>query len=130
MGGYNAFWKKQKKENVTIVRTKKELNEAVKMKKPCIEVEGNLVKHIKWMKKLSSTKVAALIALLASAAIPSPVAPISAVAGTSAVISITGVEIAGIIFAGGLSATMILSVLKNYNMEVQKGDTSLILTTK
>lgn len=124
------FGKKQTKENITVVKTKKELNEAVKMKKPCIEVQGNLVKQIKWMKKLLPAKVAALIALLASATIPSPIAPISAVATMPVVISITGAEIAGIIFAGGLSATMILGVLKNYNMEVQKGDTSLILTTK
>lgn len=124
------FGKKQKKEKITVVTTKKELNEAVKMKKPCIEVQGNLVKQINWMKKLSSAKVAALVTLLATAAIPSPIAPISAVAAMPAVISITGAEIAGIIFAGGLSATMILGVLRNYNMEVQKGDTSLILTTK
>ena len=124
------FGKKQKKEKITVVTTKKELNEAVKMKKPCIEVQGNLVKQINWMKKLSSAKVAALVTLLATAAIPSPIAPISAVAAMPAVISSTGAEIAGIIFAGGLSATMILGVLRNYNMEVQKGDTSLILTTK
>ena len=37
------FGRKQKKENITVVTTKKELNEAIKSKKPCIEVQGNLV---------------------------------------------------------------------------------------
>lgn len=124
------FGRKQKKENITVVTTKKELNEAIKSKKPCIEVQGNLVKQIKWMKKLSPAKVGALVTLLASAVIPSPLAPISAVASVPVITAITGAEIAGIIVAGGLSAVMILGVLKNYNMEIQKGDTSLILTRK
>lgn len=124
------FGKKQNKENTTVVTAKKELMEAVKMKKPCIEVKGDLVKQVKWMKKLTPAKTADLITLLAAATIPSPAAPISAVAGMAAVSSITGTGVAAIIFAGGLSAAMILGVLRNYNIEIQKGDTTLILTKK
>ena len=82
------------------------------------------------MKKLTPAKTADLITLLAAATIPSPAAPISAVAGMAAVSSITGTGVAAIIFAGGLSAAMILGVLRNYNIEIQKGDTTLILTKK
>lgn len=124
------FGKKQKTENITVVTTKKDLNEAVKMKKPCIEVRGDLVRQIKWIKKLSPAKAAALIALLASAVIPNPLTPISAIATMPAVAVITGKDIAAIIFAGGLSATMILGVLRNYSIEAKVNDTSIILTKK
>lgn len=119
------FLEKSKKEEVTVVTTKKELNEAVKMKKPCIEVQGDLAKQVKWIKKLTPAKTAALIALLSAAAIPSPVAPISAVVATAAVVEITGAEIATIILTAGLSATMILGVLKNYDIEFSKSGIKL-----
>lgn len=127
--------KKREKETKVIVKTKQELNAAVKRKEPCIEVQGPLVTKIKWMKKLSATKIMALAALLASAVIPSPIAPISMCAFASgsaatAVSAITGTEIAAIILAGGLSATMILGVLKNYNMEIKGGDKIIVLTKK
>lgn len=127
--------KKGSTDKKVVVKTKEELNAAVKRKEPCIEVQGSLVTKIKWMKKLSAAKIAALVALLASAVIPSPIAPISmcAVASGSAataVSAITGTEIAAIILAGGLSATMILAVLKDYNIEVDDENRSMRLSRK
>ena len=65
---------------------------------------------------------------MASAVIPSPIAPVSAVASISAVTAITGGEIAAIIFAGGISAALILAILNGYQVEIS-GD-KILLTKK
>ena len=122
--------KKQDEEMAVIVTTKKELNAAIKKKEPRIEVQGDLVKQIKWMKKLSPVKTAALLAFLATAVIPNPAAPISALVSVPTLAAITGKDIAIIILAGGLSVSVIISILKGYNLELVNGDTSILLTKK
>lgn len=124
------FGRKKQMEKKIIVKTKEELKAAIKRKEPCIEVQGDLAIKIKWIKKLTRPQVVALAALLASAAIPSPASPISAVVSMPAVTAITGSEIASIIFAGGVSAALILAILKGYNVEIRKGEKSMLLTKK
>lgn len=124
------FGRKKQMERKTIVKTKEELKEAVKRKEPYIEVQGDLVIKIKWMKKLTRPQAVALAALLTSAVMPSPASPVSAVVSISAVTAITGGEIAAIIFAGGVSAALILAILKGYNVELREGEKSVLLTKK
>lgn len=120
--------KKKDTEPKIVVKTKEELKAAVRRKEPCIEVQGDLAKNLKWIKKLTKPQAAALAALLASAVIPFPIAPVSAVASRSAVTAITGGEIAAIIFAGGISAALILAILNGYQVEIS-GD-KILLTKK
>lgn len=124
--------RKKKDEERTIVTTKQELNAAIKRGEPLIEVKGDLIKQIKWVERLSPVKIAALVALLASLAIPNPMSPISmaAVASMPAVADLTGMEIATIIFASGLSVSLILSLLRGYDVKIGSGDKSLLLTKK
>lgn len=126
------MFNRKKQEKAVIVTTKEELRAAVKRKEACIEVHGDLAKQLKWMKKLSPAKIAALITLLGCTAIPSPIAPISAVVSLPAVTAITGSQIAAIIFAGGLSAAMILAIFKGYTITivVKDGHTIVTLTKK
>ena len=65
------FGKKKNNINKVVVSSKEELKTAIKRKEPYIEVQGDLAKKMKWMGKLSSVKIAAIIALLTSlAAVP------------------------------------------------------------
>lgn len=122
--------KKTDKPSAVLATTKQELNAAIKRKEPLIEVRGNLARQLIWVKKLSPAKIAALAALLASAAIPSPITPISAVVSPAAIVAVTGPEIAKIILACGISGALILSVIKGYNIRVEHNNTALILTAK
>lgn len=58
------FGKKKKSENVVVVTTKEELKTAIKSKEPCIEVQGNLARKMKWMTKLNRAAIIALIPAL------------------------------------------------------------------
>ena len=58
------FGKKKNSINKVVVSSKEELKTAIKRKEPYIEVQGDLAKKMKWMGKLSSVKIAAIIALL------------------------------------------------------------------
>ena len=60
------FGKKKNSINKVVVSSKEELKTAIKRKEPYIEVQGDLAKKMKWMGKLSSVKIAAIIALLTS----------------------------------------------------------------
>ncbi len=122
--------KKKDMETKTVVKTKEELKAAVKRKDSHIEVQGDLARKMKWMRRLTVSQATALVALLASAAIPSPASPISAVASISAVTAITGGEIASVIFVGGISAALILAILKDYSIEIREGEKSMLLMKK
>lgn len=119
-------WIGKKKETATIVRTKKELKEAVNRGCPSIEVRGDLVSQIKWMAKLSKAQRVALLSLPALALMSGPISPASAFA----VLSVQGTAIAKIILAGGFSTAMIIGVLKEYDVIIVKDDMSLILTRR
>lgn len=121
---------KQNKKSVVIVKTKQELDVAVKKKEPYIEVQGELVKKIKWMKILSPAKKDNLVTLLRQAGSKNPASPISAVVPKSDLGAVTGTEIALLIFASGLSISLVLSVLKGYDVTIENGDKSILLTRK
>lgn len=122
------MFKSKKKDRTLVVTTKSELKAAIKRKEPCIRVNGNLAKKIKWMKRLSPAMLAALIPLLVTAA--SPIAPMAAAVSFAEMSAITGTEIAKIIFAGGLSVSIVLAVLKGYNVEIRSEGNEVVLTSK
>lgn len=130
------FWKKSPKE--ITVTTGKELNEAVKRKESSIIVQGKLAEKMKWMAKLSASKIAFLIGALAvcttgtvaTAGIavgPSAVA-FSASAMAAGIEGSTIAAIATLVFTCGVSIAIIIAVLKGYNVEIKNGD--LLLTLK
>ena len=128
------FGMKKGREKAVSVKTVEELNAAIKRKEACIEVRGDLVRKLGWIKKLTKIQIVGLAALLASAVIPSPVAPIAGIsflaAATpmAAISSVTGTEIAKIILATGISASLVLAILKGYDAEIQKD--KVVLTKK
>ena len=121
---------KQNKKSVVIVKTKQELDVAVKKKEPYIEVQGELVKKMKWMKRLSLPQKTDLVTLLKRAGIQNGTSVIPSETLKSSVAAITGTQIALIIISGGLSITLIVAVLCGYNVEIQDGDKSILLTKK
>lgn len=121
------MFKNKKKEREVVVTTKEELKAAIKRKDPCIKVKGDLAKKLRWKKKLTPAMVALLIPLLATAAIPNPVAPISFAVSTAALTAITGEGVAAIIVASGLSVSLILAVIRGYDAEFKVGDNEVIL---
>jgi len=120
--GENMFGK-PKKEKVTVVTTKEQLKAAVKRKDTCIEVQGELVKKMKWMAKLSPKNIAAVIACLTA-----PVAvPIATPITASATLATAGLGVAEMTVIAGLGAIVVLAILKNYDIELKAGDKSLRL---
>lgn len=117
---------RKKKSEAVVVNTKEELKAAVNRKFPCIEVRGSLAKKLKWMGSLSPAKITALAALLTAAAIPNPASALSSAAAVAAV----GKGTVAAIVSCGLSAALILAVLKGYNVEFDYGKGVVRLTAK
>ena len=121
------FGKKKNSINKVVVSSKEELKTAIKRKEPYIEVQGDLAKKMKWMGKLSSVKIAAIIALLTSlAAVPGGgVLTVSAltaggvVEAAEANVAIYVISILGI--------ATIIGIFRGYNVEVETGKVSLRL---
>lgn len=120
-----------KNKNKKVIYTKDELACAISNKEPEIIVGGELAKQLKWIAKLSPGKVTLLIGALALL-IPTlgpELAVTSSLVGVSGVAEIVGVDIAKIIIASGLSISVILSVLKGYNVEIEKNKLRLTANT-
>ena len=100
------------KKNKKVIYTKDELKKAVSSKEHEIIVGGDLANTLKWIPKLSIVKIGMLIAALT-------VAVTSSFIASSGVAAIAGKDVAIIIFSGGLSITLILSILKGYNVEIE-----------
>lgn len=124
------MFRMKKKEQALVVTTKEELKAAIKRKEPCIVVKGDLAKKLQWIRKLSPAMLASLIPLLAAAAIPSPVAPLSMAVSTAAVTAITGESLAAIILVCGISAPVLLAVMKDYDAHFKIGEFEFTLTKK
>ena len=110
--------------NKVVVSSKEELKTAIKRKEPYIEVQGDLAKKMKWMGKLSSVKIAAIIALLTSlAAVPGggvlTVSALTAGGVAEANVAIYVISILGI--------ATIIGIFRGYNVEVETGKVSLRL---
>ena len=122
---FNLFGKKEK---VTIVHTKEELKMAIKRRDPYIEVQGELSGKIKWMTNIPAKKVGALIGVLAALPVVGGVvvgAPVMEV--TAAIAKVTGKDVATVILASGISISLIIAVLRDYNIEMEKNGAVLRL---
>lgn len=108
------FGKKVKNEKPVVVTTKEELKAAIKNKKPCIEVHGEIGKKIKWMTKLNCAASLALLPLLA--VVGGPMSAAFAVPAAAASAGITAAEITLAVIA--ISAGMVIAIIKGYNVEV------------
>ena len=120
------------KKNKKVIYTKDELKKAVSSKEPEIIVGGDLANKLKWIPKLSIVKIGMLIATL-TAAIPTmgtSFAVTSSFIASSSVAGIAGKDVAIIIFSSGLSITLILSILKGYNVEIETNTIKLIARQK
>ena len=119
------FGKKKNNINKVVVSSKEELKTAIKRKEPYIEVQGDLAKKMKWMGKLSSVKIAAIIALLTSlAAVPGGgVLTVSALTA-GGVVEAAEANVA--IYVISILAT-IIGIFRGYNVEVETGKVSLRL---
>lgn len=130
---------KKETEKVTVVTTKEQLKAAIKRKDTCIEVQGELVKKMKWIAKFSPKKIAAIIACLTAATATStvvattvpPTAPIvkCAVTGTTlAAIGVEALDAASIVkIVEILGVVIVIAILKGYNVELRDGDKCLRL---
>lgn len=133
---------KKKKVDV-VVSTGKELDDAIKRKEAKIVVEGKLAKKMSWMAKLSVAKITALIGVLV-ALIPTVTTATVATGGVGFVPSVaamtaaaagTGIgpgtiaAICSLIATCSVSITLIIAVLKDYDIELS-GDNKLILKSK
>ena len=114
------FGKKTKNENVVVVTTKEELKAAIKSKKPNIEVHGDLAKKMKWMSKLNRAAIIALIPALLPLAAVGGVPASFAVPAAATAVGISG----GNLVLCALSISIIIAILKGYNIEAKstKGD--------
>ena len=121
------FGKKKNNINKVVVSSKEELKTAIKRKEPYIEVQGDLAKKMKWMGKLSSVKIAAIIALLTSlAAVPGGgVLTVSALTA-GGVVEAAEVNVA-IYVISILGIATIIGIFRGYNVEVETGKVSLRL---
>ena len=121
------FGKKKNNINKVVVSSKEELKTAIKRKEPYIEVQGDLAKKMKWMGKLSSVKIAAIIALLTSlAAVPGGgVLTVSALTA-GGVVEAAEVNVA-IYVIRILGIATIIGIFRGYNVEVETGKVSLRL---
>lgn len=114
------------KKNVLIVTTKQELEAAVKRKEPYIEVQGELVKKLRWMHRLSSADRRRYLNAISSMTASDSVSAVSAsVLGGAAV-----AEVIGYILAGAMAATLIIGILKGYDVEIEAGGLKAKITAK
>lgn len=129
---------KKKEPDRVVVTTKEQLKSAVNRKEAYIEIQGDLARKLQWMGKLSSAKLYKLAGVLTAAAgatavgvVGGPVAgvPIAAVSAV-AVTNVTGAGVAAVILASGVTITLIVSVLKGYEVEMQYNGASMCLKRK
>ena len=116
----------KRKDKVTIVSTKEELRKAVEGKAACIEIQGGLAEKMRWIGKLSSAKRRDL----AGALHMSKAVRYNTMVAESVVAPIAGKEIAMIILALGLSVALIIAILKDYDVEITLGETTIRLKRK
>ncbi len=117
---------REDKKNVLIVTTKQELEAAVKRKEPYIEVQGELVKKLRWMHRLpSADRRHYLNAISSMNAFDSGSAVSASVLGGAAV-----AKVIGYILAGAISATLIIGILKGYDVEIEAGGLKAKITAK
>ena len=96
-------------------------------KEPYIEVQGDLAKKMKWMGKLSSVKIAAIIALLTSlAAVPGGGVLTVRALTAGGVVEAAEVNVA-IYVISILGIATIIGIFRGYNVEVETGKVSLRL---
>ncbi|MFG6330072.1 MAG: hypothetical protein K1W06_11500 [Lachnospiraceae bacterium] len=118
------FGKKVKNEKPVVVTTKEELKAAIKSKEPCIEVQGNLAKKMKWMTKLSPKLIIILLPLLAASTVPGAAA-FTMPAAAAAAATTSGIAVSEIVvIVVALSANTMLAIIKGYNIKIKnaKGD--------
>lgn len=132
------IWGKKKEPKRVVVTTKEQLKTAVNQNKEYIEIQGDLARKLQWIGKLSSARLYKLTGVLAAAAGATavgvvggpmtgiPIAAVSAVAVTN----VTGAGVAAVILASGVTVTLILSVLKGYEVEMQYNGASMYLKRK
>lgn len=96
---------------------KVDLWEAVKRKDPCIEIQGDLAKKMKWLGVLPSVKKKRLAVELEKLKLSGGIS----ICQNSAVIAIAGKEIAIIIFSLEVSMTLIIAILRDYDVEICGG---------
>lgn len=104
----------KQKNKITVVCKKADLWEAVKRKDPCIEIQGDLAKKMKWLKALSSVKKKRLTVELGRLNLSSDISTCS----NAVMVAITGTEIAVIILSLGVTIALIIAVLRDYDVEV------------
>ncbi len=109
------------KNKVTVVCKKVDLWEAVKRKDPCIEIQGDLTKKMKWLGVLPSVKKKRLAIELEKLKFSGNISTCR----NSAVTAIVGEDIAIIIFSLGVSMTLIIAVLRDYDVEICGGTIKL-----
>ncbi|HHX32409.1 MAG TPA: hypothetical protein GX712_07440 [Bacteroidales bacterium] len=105
-----------------IVRTVSELREVIKENRPEIIVVGELSEKLVKCQKLgnlSPVKIATLTTLLGAAAVTGPVTGGVSYAVAAQAAAATGVGAATIILASGISITLIISVFKGYDFELE-----------
>lgn len=107
----------KQKSKVTVVCKKDDLWEAVKRKDPCIEIQCNLAKKMKWLGVLSSVQKKSLVVELERSKLSSDISTCR----NSAIVTIAGKEIAAIIFSLGVSIALIIAILRDYNVEICGG---------
>lgn len=126
-------WRK-KKENPLVVRTVPELKQAVKNNKNEIIVTGDLAKKLKWMRFITPSMGLSLIPLLAGAVAAPFTGGASMLAATSATVALGTTmsmgELCAVILACGVSVSLIISVLKGYDIHAIKDGSEIMLSSK
>ncbi|MGY3924527.1 hypothetical protein LA366_14545 [Aeromonas jandaei] len=116
----------------TIVRTKKELEQAKESGAEIIFVKGELADKLKRAKKvaqLSGVALAALTAALGAATLTAPATGGISYLAAVPVAALTGVEIAAIIAAASLGIGLIVAIFMGYE-EIEYSEGSLKLRKK
>lgn len=113
------------------VTNKTELKAAMNRKEQCIEVTGELANKLKWMGKLPPSKVMATVAVLATIGATVPLTGgATTLAVAPALTAVTGTELAKVILACSVSAGIIIALMKDYNVEVERNGTIVRFTRK
>lgn len=98
----------------------------MKRKEPYIEVQGELVKKLSWMHRLSSADRRRYLNAISSMTKSDSVSAVSAsVLGGAA-----AAKVIGYILAGAVSAALIIGILKGYDVEIEAGGLKAKITAK
>ena len=106
-----------------IVRTKQELENAMKNKLQSFEVEGELAEKIKKGQKITRLSKATLsllgasIAGIAAAPVTGGVSGIAGLTGATTIATITGMEIAVIMAVAFIGLSVLIALFKDYSIE-------------